>query len=151
MCCVTRCVTFVTCLARLVKWLNPTRGRLWFFHLSWARGVFTEKSFVLTFPLISAALHFLSTLQTVRPIYKQSIQTSPKLVPRNCKNLVSIISSFNSLDFRFCLSQEQPVRIGPKTVCQQLAKIRHHNSPPSCGCVLSNSTSGIRAGSLLKG
>ena len=38
---VTRCVTFVTCLACSVKWLNPTRGRPWFFHLNWARGVST--------------------------------------------------------------------------------------------------------------
>ena len=36
---------------------------------------------------------------------------------------------------------------GLRLFARKVAKIRHHNSPPSCGCVLANSTSGIRAGS----
>ena len=42
--------------------------------------------------------------------------------------------------FRFCTTQKQPVRTGSKTVFQHIAKIGQHNSPSSCGCVLSKST-----------
>jgi len=56
---VTKCVTIVTYSARLAKWLNPTRGRSWFFHLSWARGFFHVKNpvfFISTFNFIGFLL-----------------------------------------------------------------------------------------------
>ena len=81
-----------------MKCVNPTRGRSWFFHLSWARGVFDVK--------------------LLCPLFPHSIL----------------------LDFHFCTTQKQPVRTGSKTVFQHIVKIGHHNSPTSCGRVLSKST-----------
>ena len=54
------------------------------------------------------------------------------------------------LNFCFLLCQEQPVRTGSKAVCENFTQIVKMQFTPLLCFVLSNLTSGIRAGSPLK-
>ena len=91
---VIRCVTIVTCLARLVKCVNPTRGRPWFFTSVGLEVFSTKKSCVLYFHIQFRWI-------------------------------------FASVQLRNSLCKQ-----GLRLFARKVAKISHHNSPTSCGCVL---------------